>query len=379
MLMNRVFFIVLDSFGIGDAPDAAQFGDEGTNTLRSIAGSREFACPNLRKLGLFNIDGVDCGTPCDAPVGHYGRMRERSMGKDTIIGHWELAGLVSKSPMPTFPQGFPDSFVSAFEERIGRKCICNRPYSGTQVLTDYGREHLDTGSLILYTSADSVCQLAANEAVVPVQQLYEYCEIAREMLTGELAVGRVIARPFVGASPEEFVRTSNRHDFALSPFADTMLDRLRDSGKDVIGVGKIYDIFNGKGITETYRTTGNQDGMERVSKLAAADFHGLCFVNLVDFDMLYGHRRDVDGYARAITEFDRFLEGFLERLREDDLLVISADHGCDPAYDKSTDHTRECVPLLLYNKKLVGKNLGIMDGFTCVADIICHALGVKNS
>lgn len=379
MLMKRVFFVVLDSFGIGDAQDAAQFGDEGTNTLRSIAGSREFACPNLRKLGLFNIDGVDCGTPHEAPIGRYGRLRERSMGKDTIIGHWELAGLVSRKPMPTFPEGFPPSFVSAFEERIGRRCICNRPYSGTQVLKDYGQEHLDTGSLILYTSADSVCQLAANEAVVPVRQLYEYCEIAREMLTGELAVGRVIARPFVGASPEKFVRTSNRHDFALSPFADTMLDLLRDSGKDVIGVGKIHDIFNGKGITETYRTTGNQDGMARLSELAAKDFNGLCFVNLVDFDMLYGHRRDVDGYARAITEFDRFLEGFLELLREDDLLVISADHGCDPAYDKTTDHTRECVPLLLYNRKLAGKNLGIMDGFTFVADTICHALGVKNS
>lgn len=380
--MNRVFLVVLDSFGIGNAPDAAQFGDEGTNTLRSIAGSREFSCPNLRSLGLFNIDGVDCGDPHEAPAGSYGRLRERSMGKDTIIGHWELAGLVSKKPMPTFPEGFPDAFVKAFEDRIGRRCICNRPYSGTQVLTDYGIEHLDTGALILYTSADSVCQIAASEAVVPLRQLYEYCEIAREMLTGDLAVGRVIARPFVGASPEEFRRTSNRHDFALSPFADTMLDVLKANGKDVIGVGKIHDIFNGRGITETYRTTGNADGMGRMLKLIDKDFSGLCFVNLVDFDMLYGHRRDVDGYARAIAEFDRFLPGFMDRMREDDLLVISADHGCDPAYDKTTDHTRECVPLLLYNKQLKGKNMGTLDGFTCVADIVCRELGVasvKNS
>lgn len=378
-MMNRVFLVVLDSFGIGDAPDAAQFGDAGTNTLKSIAGSRELSCPVLRRLGLFNIDGVDCGEPYDAPAGHYGRLREQSMGKDTIIGHWELAGLVSRKPMPTFPEGFPDSFVRAFEERVSRRCICNRPYSGTQVLTDYGQEHLNTGALILYTSADSVCQIAANEAVVPVRQLYEYCETAREMLTGDLAVGRVIARPFVGASPKEFTRTSNRHDFALSPFGDTMLDLLKNSAKDVIGVGKIYDIFNGRGITETYRTTGNADGMERMKELAAKDFSGLCFVNLVDFDMLYGHRRDVDGYARAITAFDQFLPDFMERMKDDDLLVITADHGCDPAYEKTTDHTRECVPLLLYNKKLKGKNLGTIDGFTFVADTVCRALEIESA
>lgn len=378
MQIKRVFLVVLDSFGIGEAPDASDFGDESANTLASIAVSRQFDCPNLTELGLFNLDGVECRVPSAAPIGSYARLRELSRGKDTIIGHWELAGLVSSQPMPTFPEGFPESFILEFEQATGRKCICNRPYSGTQVIADYGMEHLKTGALIVYTSADSVFQIAANESVVPIEELYRVCRIAREMLTGGLAVGRVIARPFEGDSPENFKRTARRHDFALSPFAPTMLDVLKEAGKDVIAVGKINDIFNGQGITETYHTVGNEDGMQRMSRIAKQDFNGLCFVNLVDFDMLYGHRRDVDGYAAAAADFDQFLSRFMPVMREDDLLMVTADHGCDPAFQKTTDHTREYVPLLLYGRSIHGgENLGTRDGFTCVSKLVCDALGVK--
>ena len=335
-MMKRIFLIVLDSFGIGAAPDAADFGDENTNTLGSVVKSEKFFCPNLQKLGLFNIEGVTCAAPVERPAGNYGRLREKSRGKDTIIGHWELAGIISKKAMPVFPDGFPAGFVEEFEKRTGRKCICNKPYSGTEVIKKYGEEHLKTGDLILYTSADSVCQIAANEAVIPVEQLYSYCETARELLAGDLAVGRVIARPFTGTSAENFTRTPNRHDFALSPPSPTMLDILESHGKDVISIGKIHDIFNGKGITESYKTTGNADGMEKISKISERDFSGLCFLNLVDFDMLYGHRRDVDGYAQALTDFDRFLTDFMQDMKADDLLMITADHGCDPAYMKTT-------------------------------------------
>lgn len=379
-MMNRIFMVVLDSFGIGASPDASEFGDENTNTLGSVVKSDKFCCPNLQKLGLFNIQGVDCGTSVEKPAGNFGRLREKSRGKDTIIGHWELAGLISQKPMPVFPDGFPKEFTDEFEKRTGRKCLCNKPYSGTEVIKKYGEEHLRTGDLILYTSADSVCQIAANEAVVPVGQLYEYCETAREILRGDMAVGRVIARPFVGTSADSFRRTSNRHDFALSPPAPTMLDVLKKHGKEVIALGKISDIFNGRGITESYKTTGNTDGMEKLKMIRERDFSGLCFLNLVDFDMLYGHRRDVDGYAGALTEFDEFLPGFMERMKEDDLLIISADHGCDPSYTKTTDHTREDVPILIYNKKYTnGKSYGICDGFSCTANTICHQLGVESS
>lgn len=378
-MMKRIFLIVLDSFGIGAAPDAADFGDENTNTLASVAKSGKFSCPNLRKLGLFNISGVACGEPVGMPAGSYGRLREKSRGKDTIIGHWELAGIISDQAMPVFPDGFPAEFVEEFEKRTGRKCICNRPYSGTEVIKKYGEEHLRTGNLILYTSADSVCQIAANEAVVPVEQLYSYCETARELLTGDLAVGRVIARPFAGTSADNFKRTAGRHDFALSPPAPTMLDLLKDHGKDVIAVGKIRDIFNGKGITESCKTSGNADGMEKLMKISGRDFSGLCFVNLVDFDMLYGHRRDVDGYAQALTDFDGFLTGFIQEMRTDDLLIITADHGCDPAYTKTTDHTREDVPLLMYSKSIPGgRDYGVRDSFACVADTVCRQLGVES-
>lgn len=372
--MKRVFLIVLDSFGIGEAPDADKFGDVGANTLRTISGSPKFNCPNMTKLGLFNVEGTDYKEGVENPIGMYGKMQEESMGKDTIIGHWELAGLVSHKPMPTFPQGFPDSFVKEFEKKTGRKCLCNKPYSGTEVIKDYGEEHMKTGALILYTSADSVCQIAANESIVPVEELYEYCRMAREMLTGDMAVGRVIARPFEGTNKDDFKRTTRRHDFALSPFADTMLDKITNSGKEVISIGKIVDIFNNRGITKFYRTTGNQEGMEKIVQVAKEDFNGLCFLNLVDFDMLYGHRRNIEGYANAATEFDRFLGGFMEQLREEDLLIITADHGCDPAFTKTTDHTREYVPLLIYNKNIKPKNLGIIKGFSYVSKVVCESL-----
>lgn len=372
--MKRVFLIVLDSFGIGEAPDADKFGDVGANTLRTISGSPKFNCPNMTKLGLFNVEGTDYKEGVENPIGMYGKMQEESMGKDTIIGHWELAGLVSHKPMPTFPQGFPDSFVKEFEKKTGRKCLCNKPYSGTEVIKDYGEEHMKTGALILYTSADSVCQIAANESIVPVEELYEYCRMARKMLTGDMAVGRVIARPFEGTNKDDFKRTTRRHDFALSPFADTMLDKITNSGKEVISIGKIVDIFNNRGITKFYRTTGNQEGMEKIAQVAKEDFNGLCFLNLVDFDMLYGHRRNIEGYANAATEFDRFLGGFMEQLREEDLLIITADHGCDPAFTKTTDHTREYVPLLIYNKNIKPKNLGIIKGFSYVSKVVCESL-----
>lgn len=374
--MKRVFLIVLDSFGIGEAPDADKFGDVGANTLRTISGSPKFNCPNMTKLGLFNVEGTDYKEGVENPIGMYGKMQEESMGKDTIIGHWELAGLVSHKPMPTFPQGFPDSFVKEFEKKTGRKCLCNKPYSGTEVIKDYGEEHMKTGALILYTSADSVCQIAANESIVPVEELYEYCRMAREMLTGDMAVGRVIARPFEGTNKDDFKRTTRRHDFALSPFADTMLDKITNSGKEVISIGKIVDIFNNRGITKFYRTTGNQEGMEKIAQVAKEDFNGLCFLNLVDFDMLYGHRRNIEGYANAATEFDRFLGGFMEQLRDEDLLIITADHGCDPAFTMTTDHTREYVPLLIYNKNIKSKNLGIIKGFSYVSKVVCESLNI---
>lgn len=374
--MKRVFLIVLDSFGIGEAPDADKFGDVGANTLRTISGSPKFNCPNMTKLGLFNVEGTDYKEGVENPIGMYGKMQEESMGKDTIIGHWELAGLVSHKPMPTFPQGFPDSFVKEFEKKTGRKCLCNKPYSGTEVIKDYGEEHMKTGALILYTSADSVCQIAANESIVPVEELYEYCRMAREMLTGDMAVGRVIARPFEGTNKDDFKRTTRRHDFALSPFEDTMLDKITNSGKEVISIGKIVDIFNNRGITKFYRTTGNQEGMEKIAQVAKEDFNGLCFLNLVDFDMLYGHRRNIEGYANAATEFDRFLGGFMEQLRDEDLLIITADHGCDPAFTMTTDHTREYVPLLIYNKNIKPKNLGIIKGFSYVSKVVCESLNI---
>ena len=377
MMAKRVFLIVLDSCGCGEMPDSADFGDAGSNTLRACTASSRLDIPTLSKMGIFNIDSVDCGTPVPSPTAAYGRMAEMSRGKDTTIGHWELAGLISPRPLPTFPDGFPADFIQAFEEKTGRKVLCNKPYSGTEVIRDYGREQKETGGLICYTSADSVFQIAANEADIPPEELYRICEIAREMLTGpELGVGRVIARPYTGEYPN-YVRTSNRHDFSLLPPAPTLLDALKQAGLATIGVGKIYDIFAGQGITDMVRNKSNADGMEHTLHYAAQDFEGLCFVNLVDFDMLFGHRNDVDGYAAALTEFDGQLRELLPMLKEDDLLFITADHGCDPS-TPSTDHSREHVPLLAYGAKMkAGYNLGTRSTYADLAATVAEYFGVK--
>ena len=365
--IKRVFIIVLDSFGIGNEPDAADFGDGKCNTLASLTTSPELHAPNLTKLGLFNIDGVGCGTPADSPISAFARLRESSRGKDTTIGHWEIAGIVSEQPMPTYPNGFPPEILARLSAACdGKKMLCNKPYSGTQVIHDYGREQEETGGLIVYTSADSVLQIAANEADVPVERLYDYCRAAREIMQGEHGVGRIIARPYVGSYPN-YKRTAHRHDFSLDPTGDTMMDALVRKGHEVIGVGKISDIFAGRGIT---RSTGvnesNADGMEKTLRIQQEDFTGLCFVNLVDFDMAYGHRRDIAGYARATTEFDVQLGTFMENMREDDVLMITADHGCDPGAP-GTDHTREYVPLLVYGARIrPNTNLGTYPTFAMI-------------
>lgn len=374
----RVFLIVLDSFGAGNAPDAAAFGDEGSNTFKACFDSGKLNIPNMKKLGLFNIDGVDFGEREKEPLGAYARLVEESAGKDTTIGHWEIAGIISEKPLPVFPDGFPDEVIKEFERRTGRKTLCNKPYSGTEVIKDYGVEHMKTGALIVYTSADSVFQVAANENVVPVKKLYEYCEIARDILKGDYAVGRVIARPFVGTSPENFVRTSNRHDFSLLPPSKTMLDILKDNGKDVLSVGKIIDIFAGQGITEFIRTVSNADGMIKTAEFQKKDFDGLCFVNLVDFDMKYGHRNDVAGYTGALNEFDIALGDFMKNMRKDDVLMLTADHGCDPS-TPSTDHSRECVPLIICGNNVKSGNLGTRKGFTCIAKTILSMFNLKNT
>ena len=377
--MKRVFLIVLDSFGIGEMPDAANYGDKGSNTLGTVAKSPEFSMPNMEKLGLFNIDGVTAKAPYAAPEGVFARMTEQSAGKDTTTGHWEIAGLISKKPMPTFPNGFPQEMLDEFSKAVGRKVLCNKPYSGTQVIQDYGDEHRKTGALIVYTSADSVFQIAAHEEVVPVEELYRDCEIARQMLQGNLGVGRVIARPFVGTSSGNYTRTSRRHDFSLEPPQDTMLDVLKEAEYDVIGVGKINDIFAGKGITEFVRTRDNADGIEKTMEYMERDFNGLCFVNLVDFDMFYGHRNDVPGYAKALTYFDQQLPKILSALEPEDVLMITADHGCDPG-TPSTDHSREYTPFVMYGKNLPhGKNMGTRGSFSDIGATVLDYFGLSGN
>ena len=378
-MAKRVFLIVLDSFGAGEAPDAVAFGDEGSNTLASVASSPKFHAPNLLKMGLFNLDGVAC-TPKEAqPTAAFARLQEVSKGKDTTIGHWEIAGLESEKALPVFPNGFPKELLDEFEKQTGRKAICNKPYSGTDVIRDYGEEHLKTGALIVYTSADSVFQIAANEEIVPLEELYRYCEIARKLLVGDWAVGRVIARPFIGTNASDFKRTSNRHDFSIKPPGRTMLDAVAGSCRDVIAVGKIFDIFVGQGITKKITTKNNNDGMNVTLDLAEQEFEGLCFVNLVDFDMVYGHRNDVDGYANAITEFDVALGELLPLLRPDDLLIITADHGCDPA-TPSTDHSREYVPMLVYGASVQpGVDLKTVRSFSTIASTVVEYLDIDES
>ncbi len=375
--MKRFFVIVLDSFGIGEMPDAASFGDFGVNTIGAVSESDKLKVPNLRDLGLFQIDGVKVSERIDRgtkPSARIARMTEKSAGKDTTIGHWEIAGLISDKPLPTYPNGFPKEVLDEFSAKTGRGVLCNKPYSGTQVINDYGDEHIKTGDLIVYTSADSVFQIAAHEDIVPCEQLYEYCRIARQILTGEHGVGRVIARPFVGTSGN-YTRTPHRHDFSLLPPGDTMLDVLKAEGKDVIAVGKINDIFAGKGVTEFVYTSGNEEGIERTLEYLDKDFEGLCFVNLVDYDMLYGHRRDVDGYAAALTYFDEKLPAILSKMRPDDALLITADHGCDPSYTKTTDHTREYTPMILCGDSIDPGNIGTRESFSDIAATVLDFLG----
>lgn len=372
--MKRVFLIVLDSLGVGEMPDAAAFGDKDCNTLKRISASPEFCIDNLFKMGLGNIDGVNFLKKAELPSAAFARMTERSAGKDTTIGHWEIAGVVSDSPMPTYPDGFPNEILDEFSKKTGRGILCNKPYSGTKVIADYGEEHIKTGDLIVYTSADSVFQIAAHEDIVPPEMLYEYCRIAREILVGDHAVGRVIARPFVGNYPD-FTRTSNRHDFSVEPPKETLLDAIKSANKTVYAVGKIFDIFAGKGVTQKVFTTSNLDGIEKTLKALDTDFNGLCFINLVDFDMLYGHRQDINGYAKALTEFDRYLPEITTKMRDDDILVITADHGCDPG-DDSTDHTREYTPLIVYGKSVKPINLGTRKTFADIAATVADYLDV---
>ena len=380
--MKRVFLIVLDSVGVGEMPDAAAFGDQGSHTVYAASHYDGFYMPNMQKLGFFNLDGMkvdekhawakekveQTGTIC--------RLSEKSKGKDTTTGHWEIAGLISREAMPTFPNGFPKDLIDQFEKRTGRKVLCNKPYSGTEVIKDYGKEHIETGALIVYTSADSVFQIAAHESVVPVEQLYEYCEIARELCQGAYGVGRVIARPFEGEWP--YSRTSRRHDYSLLPPKDTMLDKIKVAGMDVLAVGKINDIFAGKGVTEMIRTQDNADGIDKTLAYMKRDFHGLCFTNLVDFDMKYGHRNDIDGYGKALSYFDSRLPELLSLLKEEDVLMITADHGCDPS-TPSTDHSREYVPWVITGDKIAAKNLGTKDGFGYIGGTILDMLGLEVS
>lgn len=362
----RGFIIVLDSFGVGEAPDAKAFGDEGASTIKTISKSKYFNTPNMKKMGLLAIDGVNLDNSKEHNAS-YGRLRELSIGKDTTTGHWEMAGIVSKKALPTFPNGFPSEVIDEFEKKCGRKVIVNKPYSGTQVIKDYGDEHIKTGALIVYTSADSVFQIAACEDIVSDDELYNYCKIARKILKGKYGVGRVIARPFIKDENGNFVRTPRRHDFSLEPPKDTLLDVLQKHGRDTIAVGKIYDIFAHRAMSEHYFTTGNTQGIAKTLEMVKRDFDGLCYTNLVDCDMLYGHRRDIDGYAKAISEFDKCLPELCKNLEDDDFLMITADHGCDPGY-KGTDHTREYVPLIIYSKSLKNVNLKTIDGFGVVCN-----------
>lgn len=373
--MKRIFLIVLDSCGVGEEPDAALFGDHDCNTMMRISKDPAYSNVNTRALGLANMDGQEYLGPVAHPTGAFARCREKSMGKDTTIGHWEIAGIVSPRPMPTYPDGFPEEVLEKLREATGREILCNKPYSGTDVIRDFGEAHLRTGALIVYTSADSVLQIAAHEDLVPLKELYDICRKARKIMTGEHAVGRIIARPFVGTCASDFKRTANRHDFSLLPPKETMLDAIKNAGKTVYAIGKINDIFAGQGITEYVYTHSNTEGMERTLEALDKDFTGLCFTNLVDFDMLYGHRQDVTGYAKAYAEFDKWLPSFMEKMQEDDCVMITADHGCDPG-DSHTDHTREYVPFLIYSPSLKPGNFGTRETFADIAATVTDLLGV---
>lgn len=368
---NRIFLVVLDSVGIGEAPDAAEYGDLGADTLGHIAENVPgFRMPNASTLGLGNIRTLKGVQAVPQAKAHFTKMQEASVGKDTMTGHWELMGLHIDTAFQTFPNGFPDELIKELEMRTGRKVIGNKPASGTAIIEELGKEHVETGSIIVYTSADSVLQIAAHEGVVPIDELYDICEIARELTLDEkYMVGRVIARPFIG-EPGAFERTANRHDYALKPFGYTVMNALKDGQKDVIALGKISDIFDGEGVTEAVRTKDNADGMEKLITTMKKDFSGLCFLNLVDFDAKYGHRRDPEGYGQALMEFDQKLPEMLANIREDDLIIFTADHGNDPIHH-GTDHTREYVPLLAYHQGIqVGKELDIRKTFADVGATI---------
>jgi len=373
---KRVFLIVLDSAGVGEAPDAEKFDDVGCDTFGTCVRSGRLCVPNMTALGLYNLEGTSFRDEQDGVIGCYAKMTEKSAGKDTTVGHWEIAGVVSEKPMPTYPNGFPQEIIEEFERQTGRGTLCNLPYSGTEVIKTYGKEHVETGKLIVYTSADSVFQIAAHEEIVPLEELYDDCKKARTILKGEHGVGRVIARPFVGKYPD-YQRTVNRHDFSLIPPRPTILDVMKEKGYAVIGVGKINDIFAGSGITETYPNEGNTKNMERTLALTEQDFEGLCFVNLVDFDMIYGHRNDIEGYVNALNEVDIQIGMLMEKMREDDILIITADHGCDPGF-KGTDHSREYTPCLCYGKSLKQDvNLGIRNSFADIAETIADIFQIE--
>ena len=377
---HRIFVIVLDSLGIGAMEDAALFGDEGADTLGHIAETvPELTLPNLARLGIWNVHPSADGSAPEQPAGYYGVLKERSSGKDTMTGHWEMMGIYTTKPFKTFTEtGFPDDLIKELEERTGHKIIGNKSASGTEILEELGEEEIATGHMIVYTSADSVLQICGNEETFGLEELYRCCEIARELtMKEEWKVGRVIARPYVGRKKGEFVRTSNRHDYAVKPSGPTVLDVLKHAGYDVISIGKIKDIFAGEGITKAYKSQSSVHGMEQAAEVAERDFHGLCFVNLVDFDALWGHRRNPEGYAAELEHFDKKLGRLLDVLREDDLLMITADHGNDPTY-KGTDHTREKVPLLVYSQSLEGSgSLGEQDTFAVIGATIAENFHVE--
>lgn len=377
---NRIFVIVVDSLGIGAMDDSEKFGDVGVNTLGHISESVDtFTIPNLKKLGLANLCPLKQVEPEEQAVAYFTRMNEKSLGKDTMTGHWEMMGLEVTKPFKTFTEtGFPPELIGELEKRTGRKIIGNKSASGTEILDELGEEEIATGHMIVYTSADSVLQICGNEETFGLEELYRCCEIAREItMKDDWKVGRVIARPYVGKKKGEFKRTSNRHDYALKPFGKTALNALKENGLDVISIGKIRDIFDGEGITRALKSKSSVHGMEQTIEVAGEEFHGLCFVNLVDFDALWGHRRDPEGYAKEIEKFDKNLGILMEKLREDDLLIITADHGNDPTYT-GTDHTREKVPLLLYSKSMTGSGkLPETDTFAVVGATVADNFGVK--
>ena len=374
-MLKRVFLIVLDSVGVGDAPDAAAYGDAGANTVGHIVQRTGLRLPNMQRIAFGHIPGTELAAD-PAEAGAFGRLTEASRGKDTTTGHWEIAGITLHEPFPTYPNGFPPEVIASFEQAVGRGTLGNKPASGTEILKELGEEHMRTGKVIVYTSADSVFQIAAHEDIVPVEELYDMCRKARALLTGKHGVGRVIARPFIGTCAEDFKRTPRRHDFSMDPSEDTMLDALKNAGYDTLAVGKIEDIFNMKGITQSVHSAGNPACLESLMQDMAQDFRGVCFVNLVDFDMNCGHRRDVQAYAQCLKDFDEYLPTILAAMQEDDLLMITADHGCDPTYT-GTDHTRERVPILAWHRGMRETvDLGTRDSYADIAATVAEGFGL---